>query len=157
MALVPQAWKLNISFKDADNNPSSTSIHYPAVNPFADVDTAAGVAVGLFQALSDAVVTGYSVERVYAQDATAPIAPEISDVERKGYFSFRLDDSRLTSISVPSIKNSLVIDGTNKINRTDAAVLNFLNAVTGIATDSVGVGVGPVVKAEKRHRGSTKG
>lgn len=156
MALVPQSWAIDLTFTDRDNNTSTMTAYVADATAFADVETIASGLVAAAGALSDAPITAYSVGRRYRDDA-APIAPEIADVERKGYFSFRLADGRLTSFSVPAIKNTLVVDGTNVLNRADALIVAFVAAIQTGGTDRVGVSIDTLQKAEKRHRGSTKG
>lgn len=158
VAFIESTWGVSATFKDRDGNVSSVQTYYPGGNIFADVEAAALVFANSAASLSDCVVTQYSASKVWLNDqAAVTIPPEIADVERKGFFSFQLSDTRQTSLSIPGIKNTLVIDGTNQINRADVAVAAFIAALEAGTTDSIGTDVVRVLKAEKRHRGSRKG
>lgn len=156
MAFVSEAWDITVVFRDRDRNTSVTGAFYANNLPFVDVEAAASAFVAAIGALSDAPIVQYRITRAYRDDA-APQPPETSDVERKGYFFFRLADSRGTSISVPSIKNTLVVDNTNVINTSDPLVAAFVAAVQTSGTDAIGTDIVVLEKAEKRHRGSRKG
>lgn len=156
MALVFGAWSIDFRYRDADNNTSTFTIYANEAATFADVETFAGAMRAAVEPLTDAVLTGYSITRNVIEDAPAA-APETSDVERKGYFLARLGDTRSTSVSIPSIDNALVVNGTNVIDLSNVAVAAFVAAWEATGVDRVGVDLVRVEKAEKRHRGSTKG
>lgn len=164
MAITTDAfWQLGLTFQDRDKNTSQMQLLLPDAIVIADavaaIDGAFGALVG---ALSDAVLVGYSFSRG-GYDYAAAIAPETSDVERKGSFSFRADNGQVLRVTVPSIKNTLVVDGTNKINESDAAVAAFidyiLNGVAGVLAPTTNAGGNPaqVINAVKTHRGSSRG
>jgi hypothetical protein len=156
MALVFGPWSIDFRYKDADENSSTFTMYMQEAAAFADVETFAGLVRAAVEPLTDAVLTGYSITRNVFEDAPAD-APETSDVERKGYFLARLSDTRSTSISIPSIENSLVVNGTNVINRAAAQVVAFVDLWQASGVDRVGTDLIRVEKAEKRHRGSTNG
>ncbi len=156
MAFEAQAWAVNLQFRDRDNNTARTSVYYDAGLPFVDIETAAAALVAAAGALSDAPIVSYAVMRSF-EDTAAPQAPEIADVERKGVFQFQLADTRSTSMSIPSLKNTLVVDGTNVINRSDPLVVALVSAIEAAGTDSIGTDIIRLTKAEKRHIKSAKG
>lgn len=164
MAITTDAyWNLGLTFQDRDKNTSQMQLLLPDGIVIADVVAAIDGTFGaLVGALSDAVLIGYSFSRG-GFDYAAAQAPETSDVERKGSFSFRADNGQILRVTVPSIKNTLVVDGTNKINEADAAVAAFidyvLNGVVGVLAPTTNAGGNPtqIVKAEKTHRGSSRG
>lgn len=156
-------WNLGLSFQDRDKNVSQTQLLLPDGIVIADavaaIDGTFGALVG---ALSDAVLVGYSFSRG-GWDYAAAQAPESSDVERKGVFTVRADNGQVIRTSIPSIKNTLVVDGTNKINESDAAVAAFisylLGGVAGVLAPTSNAGGNPtqLINAYKMHRGSSKG
>lgn len=156
MPFQAAAWSIDLTFVDRDRNTSTMTAYVDDATLFADAEVIANGLVAAVGALSDSPIVGYSVSRRYREDGTID-PPEISDVERKGYFAFRLADGRLTSFSVPSVKNTLVVDGSNIINRSDPLVVAFAAAIQTGGTDRVGVSIDTLEKAEKRHRGSAKG
>jgi glycine cleavage system pyridoxal-binding protein P len=84
-------------------------------------------------------------------------------VERKGVFSFRAADGSSIIVSVPSLLNTKVIDETNVINKADAAVTSFINAMLDTSltlitpSSHLGSNIVMVDKAVKTHRGSRRG
>lgn len=167
MAMVTNAfWWVAASFKDRDDNYSSLSFKLPAALSDTEAVTAALVVINAADALSDAVLTGYTISRGSVDHvAIATGAPETSDVERKGVFVWRADNGQTVKIEVPSILNTLVVDGTNVIAPTDAAVLAFVN---GVINTGIGAGNSPITNAgaslvaltepgKKVHRKSSKG
>lgn len=157
---------ISISLIDRDRNTSTLRYHVPSGVALGALEGAVtDKLIPAIQGISDAVVTGYTIS-VGAEDPDAVLAPETSDVERKGVFSFRAADGSTYTVSVPSIKNTLVIDETNKINKADALVTTFINSVldpsfleldaihptTYLASD-----IKSLAKAEKHHRGSSRG
>ncbi|MBL0830561.1 hypothetical protein JK320_25425 [Klebsiella pneumoniae] len=167
MALTQSpVYNVTISLVDRDMNKSTVRFHVPTGDT-----TATGLAaqveeslIPAIQGISDAIVSGYSVS-VQAEDPDAGnLAPETSDVERKGVFSFRAANGGSFVCQVPSIKNTLVIDETNVINKADSLVTAFITAVTdpgllalGKPSTYLGADISQFVKARKAHRGSSRG
>lgn len=165
MALVETGYQtLTLTFQDRDYNKGQIGFYVDNSVIIADILAAVDtIIVSRITALSDAVCIGWSISRG-AIDNTPALAPEASDVERKGVFTFRGANNRPMSLQVPSIKNTLVIDRTNQINTADAAVAAFI----GMMVDGTILGtVRPVTvtgadvtlfnSATKRHRASSKG
>lgn len=164
MALVLQpTYNVTLSLVDRDRNVSSMSLHVPDTADIADVEAAVVASlIPAVQGISSAIVKSWSVSHSAVDDAAASDAPEESDVERKGVFSFRAADGSAYTISVPSLKNTLVIDRTNLINTGDALTIAFLTAmITGgtgappstyLASDLI-----QLDHARKMHRGSRRG
>jgi hypothetical protein len=158
-------FNLNISLEDRDKNVSTMTIYVPSTSLLSVVEEAVtDFIIPAIQGISDATVIGWSLS--VNADETGLLAPplESSDVERKGVFSFRAANNAPYVVSVPSIKNTLVIDETNKILKTDALVLAFTNAMTDPAvldlvdpTTYLGSDLVQLEKAEKHHRGSRRG
>lgn len=130
MALVRHpTYSLTVSWKDRDNNKATTVFNVDTVNTMVEMTLALeGTIIPAMQALSDAVVTGWSINSA-AVDTAILVAPEISDVERKGVFSFAAENGSTYLINIPSIKNTLVVDDTNVIDRSAAPVIAFVDMV----------------------------
>jgi hypothetical protein len=166
MALVPSpTYHVSVTLIDRDKNKSTVSFHVPTavtVGALADqMDTSLLPAI---TAVSDAIIESWSISMAANDHSAASLAPESADVERKGVFSFRADNGAVFVCQVPSIRNTLVIDETNIIDRANLNVLQFINAVTdpgllalGKPATYLGADLVSLDKARKTHRGSSRG
>lgn len=159
-------WAANARFQDRDRNTATMSIRLPAALTYAAAETAALAVFNAAAALSDAILYDYHLGRGATDyDLLVALPPETSDVERKGVFSFRATNGQTIKLEVPSVLNSLVVDGSNILLVSDANVVAFVAAVldTGL-----GAGNSPVTNAgvdliasqgtpHKIHRKSAKG
>lgn len=165
MALVQRpTYDVTLSLVDRDRNVSNLSVHIPTTSLIGAVETwVTGTLIPAVTALTNAVVKAYSISTSAVDDAAVALAPEESDVERKGVFSFRAADGSAQLVSIPSLVNTVVIDETNVIDKADAAVIAFVNAIlntsAGLITPSSYLGSNIVLldKAVKKHRGSSRG
>lgn len=168
MALTQDGFMtLSVRMIDRDRNKSTVGFRFSAL---ADITAfLAAIPATLLPALAaitDAEIEGWSLTQS-ARDPDVPgvtVPAETSDVERKGVWSLRTDNGFPVVLEVPSIDNTLVIDGSNLINRSAAAVIAFENILNGnvlLGTSNLVSNrdeqVNTVVAAVKRHRGSTKG
>lgn len=165
MALVPSDYRyLTITFQDRDNNKGSVEFRVDAAVDIADLYAAIPATfIPVVSALSDAVVVGWTISQRATETAPAT-APEASDVERKGVFSFADADGRPVIASIPSVLNTLVVDGTNVLNASATAVADFIDLMTDGAVlgtlqpvSTAGVDVTRFIKGVKTHRKSSKG
>jgi hypothetical protein len=155
---------LTLSLLDRDRNIGTMSFSINNGGTLAIIEAAiTGTIIPAVQAITDSVVIAYTLS-TGAHDYAPADPVEASDVERKGVFSFRADNGASYVVAVPSIKNTMVIDRTNQINLADAAVIAFANMVTdgsilGIAhpVTYLGADIVGLVKAVKKHRGSSVG
>lgn len=164
--LVPQL-VIDMKFEDRDRNigRSSGNIPITGVLDFASAVTYGIALVNVAQTLSDATLTSFGLRVDVADDVVpAPQAPETSDVERKGVFSFELANRQSGRFEIPSVKNGLVVDGTNVISTLDPLVAAFiaivLNGPPGANNGFVTAGGAQYtrfLRAYKAHRGSNKG
>lgn len=161
---APSFTDISLTLIDRDNNKSTMSLQTEALLDITDLD-AAVVAdlIPAIQALSDAVVIAYTVSRT-SRDLSYTQPGEVSDVERKGVFTFRDAGGFSSIVAVPSIKNTLIVDGTNVIDRTNAAVVDFAGIMLGGSllgasqpTSVHGNDLVAITKAVKTHRKSSKG
>lgn len=158
--------RVSIFFVDRDNNKGVTSVWYGSDNTLANiVAEVEGTLIPALAGMSDAVIDGYTVNFGAVDPAVSSAdAPETSDVERKGSFVFKSDNGQIVSAQVPSIKNSLVVDGTNVINPTDALTIAYVDAMTTagldglLPTTNIGADLASLERPGKKiHRKSTKG
>lgn len=167
MALVEDPIvRASVTFQDRDKNTSNTSVLFPTGNTVANI--IAELEEDLIPALvgaSDAIVVGYSINfGATDYDNLALQAPETSDVERKGVFMFRAPNGQIGKMEVPSIKNTLVVDGTNVINMADPLAAAVETAILTAGVDGLqpSTNTGAAYTARegtphKIHRKSRKG
>lgn len=165
MALVQSPfWVATLTFRDRDGNAGSVSINIDNTAVFDDIETDITTTFApLIAALSDATLTEITVTKKYVENAPA-LAPESSDVERKGSFSWRDASGWPLVMQIPSFRNTMVVDNSNTINTADTAVAAFLSemlsgALLGAQRPVTSHGTAPVrlVRNEKVHRKSDKG
>jgi hypothetical protein len=168
MALTLEpTWGVTVRFQDRDRNLSSTGFYLPSALAFEDAQTAALAIATAMAALSDGIIVSVGLSAsLYDAVAATALAPETADVERKGVFQFVGANRGIrTKVEIPSIKNSLVVDGSNVLLVSDPAVTGFI--ATFLDT-GLGAGNSPVSAAgsdftasdgtpHKIHRGSGKG
>ena len=166
MAYVPTGTTvISVTLEDRDGNQSPIQFHAPSAAVIEDVETfATGTLATNLLALSNATIRRISVHHTFENDAFAQ-PPEESDVERKGVFVWTAEDRTTSKSEIPSFKNTLVIDGTDTINTTNAAVIAFMDMMEDSGLfDVYGMGnyrgvkiVGIKSAPEKHHRASKKG
>ena len=156
---------LTLSFIDRDKNRGSTEFFVDTANTVVEIIAALDVTIiPAVQALSDAVITGWSINSA-AVDLAPATPAETSDVERKGIFPFQAANGASYTLQIPSIKNTLVIDGTNVIDLANAAVTTFVDMVVSDAIlalvrprSYLGSDIGRLYSTPtKKHRKSSKG
>lgn len=156
---------MNVTFEDRDLNTSVVSFFVPSAVVTADVNTfATGDLVTTLGGLSDAFIRRVTVTRSFEND-TYVQPPESCDIERKGMFSWRASDRTTSKNEIPSIKNTLVIDGTNNLNIADPLVSAFIAMMVDAGLlDVYGLGnyrgvkiTGTASAPRKIHRASSKG
>jgi hypothetical protein len=162
LTLAP-VYNVTITLIDRDWNTSTMTTHFPASEAIATVETfVTGTLIPAILGISSAVVKQWSITRL-ANDLSVPAdAPEESDVERKGVFSFRAADGSAYVVNVPSLINDVVIDRTNLIDIGDTLVAAFTDAMITGATGSLpssylASDLIQLDHARKKHRGSPRG
>lgn len=166
MAFVATGTKgINVTFEDRDGNQSVVSFFAPAAAITADVETfATTTLVANLAALSNAGIRRVTMTHTYENDAFAQ-PPEESDVERKGAFVWKALDRTTSKNEIPSFNNTLVLDGTDTINTTAAAVVTFIGMMVSTSLwDVYGMGnyrgiklIGTKSAPKKIHRKSNDG
>lgn len=167
MAVTQAAtYNVTVGMIDRDKNKSNITFHVPkgATTVDALANDIEGGLIPALQGISDALVESYTISLTAAEHGLVSPPLESSDVERKGVFSFRADNGSTYVCSVPSIKNTLVVDETNIINRADPLVSAFISAITdpgvlqlGKPSTYLGADLVTCEKARKTHRGSSRG
>jgi hypothetical protein len=165
MALTQQpTYSVTLTLVDRDRNVSTMSVHIPTSSLIGAVESwVTGTLIPAVQGITNAVVQSLSISTSAVDDTAVALASEAADVERKGVFSFRAADGSMSIIAVPSINNTVVIDETNIIDKSNAAVIAFRDAIlntsgllitasTYLASDLI-----MLEKAVKHHRGSSRG
>jgi hypothetical protein len=158
--------RCTVTFKDRDNNRSRTSFNLPhGETETVTWDKAQAIAAAMALLLDSVLVHLAIVYEWVDPVASALQAPEGSDVERKGRFSFQAINGQHSRLELPSIKNTLVVDGSNTINVGDPLVAAF---VALMASPTAGAELFPVTNtgsqfaalvppAVKIHRASSQG
>ena len=151
-------WVGTVSFRDKDNNVSSTSIHEDGALLYAAAAAAFAAKAALMGALSDAELVSITISRKFNDpDLLVNGAGPTSDVERKGAFVFVDSMYKPVTIAIPSLKYGITTEGSNKINRADAAVAAFVLAVAATGRTYRNLDIIRLVDAEKRHTRSAEG
>lgn len=159
------AQSMAVTFEDRDTNQSTVDFYVPSAAITADVATfATGSLITTLTGLSNASIRRVTLSRTYENDAFVT-PPEESDVQRKGVFSWVASDRTKSRNEIPSIKNTLVLDGTDFLNSGDPLVQALITMVVDEGLiDVYGLGNYRGVKIVqmssapyKRHRKSVKG
>jgi hypothetical protein len=169
MALVSKGYFSNITVTDSGGNDST--LRYALVSedlPTALTDTATIIAA--LNAITDGVITGYSVGERYEEDS-AFFAAEGVQAENVAIITARIDATgeKWANLRVPAPNVGIFQAATGKksnvVDPTDSALVTYLNlfvASTGICTLSDGEnllspGTAGNVDGKRIHRGSRKG
>jgi hypothetical protein len=180
MAYVYGTSAITINFIDDDGAKSGVKISLPPVTEGLGTEAMGGVyalaieeLVGLVAPLSDSAFTGATLT-VSLYDDTFPEPDAGSDVEDKGVFICRTADNSSSSMAVPGILESLLIDtGATagvEVDLAETDVANFVTALidgfdvstvaSGTVTvepcDSRGFDLSALVEAYKQNRRSQK-
>jgi len=148
---------LDFTFRDATGSIGHTLVHVPYATLAAVAIAAADAIVAAMAALSGATCLGYKL--TYGKTETEPAAPAAgSRVENKGQFTWRTDDGRTASFTIPAIVES-VLNPSGSIDRTDPLVIALVEVVTdvdAIFANASGADIDSLLSAYQRFKGSTK-
>lgn len=163
MALVRSpVYTITFTIQDRDLNTSNLTTYALTANTIAELTADVDLRyIPAIQGMSNGVITRVTYSTTYEEDSNV-LAPEESDVQRKGLFSYKAANGATYSIHIPSLRNTLVVDRTNVIDVSAGAGQTFNNLILdgGFVTRPVtylGSDIRALLKAEKRHRGSTSG
>lgn len=151
-------WAGTMTFRDKDGNKSSTTVYEDGGLLYAAASASFASKAGLMGALSDAELVSITITRQFNDpDLLTNSAGASSDVERKGAFVFVDSQYKPVTVNIPSLKYGLTQEGTNKINRLDAASAAFILAMTASGRTYRNLDIIRIIDAEKRHRNSSEG
>jgi hypothetical protein len=169
MALSATGFFANFTLTDSGGNDST--LRYKLTS--ADIATAvtdAGTIVTALNAITDAVITGYTVGQAYEEDS-AFLAAEGVQIENVASISARIDaaEEKWATLRIPApnigIFQAATGSKSNVVDPADAALVTYLNLfveTTGICTLSDGEnllspGTAGNVDGKRIHRASRKG
>jgi hypothetical protein len=169
MALVSTGFFANMTVTDSGGN--NSNLRYNLAS--ADIETAvtdAGTLVTVLNAITDGVITGYSVGEMYEEDS-AFLAAEGVQVENVAIVSARIAaaEEKWAQLRIPAPNIGIFQAATGKksnvVDPADSALVSYLNlfvATTGICTISDGEnllspGTAGNVDGKRIHRASRKG
>lgn len=152
MALVASWWELVIAFKDTGNDTVTRTyrLNEPA---YADAATDAAALLAATAALSDCVVSGYSLNQKFIENALT--LPAAAQNENQAIFSGLIDGDPTDSAtaSIPGIKNSLMAAATGKANN----IVNMAGAVNTWRDMFTAAGVATLSDGEAWEAASVSG
>jgi hypothetical protein len=168
MALSSIGFFANLTLTDSGGNTST--LRYKLTSE--DIETAvtdAGTIVTALNAITDAVITGYSVGQAYEEDS-AFLAAEGVQIENVAVVTARIDDpeEKWAQLRVPAPNVGIFLAATGKksnlVDPADSALVTYLNlfVAAGICTLSDGEhlispGTAGNVDGKRIHRASRKG
>lgn len=116
------------SFRDDDGKNATSEIMVPAATTAANTLTFAAAYGLLLAALSDATMTGYNVVLGFAEAGGLTIGS--SDIENKGLLLMNAANGVKSSITIPSVLESVLQPNNQDIDQTNADVADLLDALT---------------------------
>lgn len=157
----------SVPFTDNDNNTvvKDFNIPFPDVASLIQLPVYGDLMIDALAAISDARIDGYSARVNF--DIDPPFNDglnENSEVSRKAVFTFETVEKTTARFEIPSVRNSLVIDGTNTIDRNNLLIAAFTAIVlngtfgpnNGIVTGA-GLQLEELKRVFKAHRNSSDG
>jgi len=163
MALVASFWELVIAFKDTGNDTVTRTYRLNEV-AYADAAADAAALVASTAAMSDCVVSGYSLNQKFIENAL--VLPASAQNENQALFSGLItgDPTDSAIASIPGVKSSLMAGATGKNNNIVAMangtviawIGNFAAAGTASLSDGETWEVGTVA-GKRRHTKNNNG
>ena len=103
---------IDVSFRDRDGNAAQMRFSSLRGLSFDAAEARAYRLVSALQGVSDAVITGFTVYKVYTLPPTLAAGPE-SDVTRKAVFVVSLENNYYGVFVIPSLKRDTMLDDGN--------------------------------------------
>lgn len=149
---------VTIQVLDRDRNQGSCTFYFPNTLTIIDLIAATVQAEAAVALLSNGFIVGGSIAIPLVQSTAPATPPEESDCERKAVLTFNTSNpASIGKIEIPSVANTLVVDGTNVLG-PGAALSGIVATLTGFnAQNGVGFDLVSLRSAVKRHRRSSKG
>lgn len=164
MALASQGFTGYVTVADNGNDRSTKSFNLRAAT-YANAATAMETIVSALQGVSNAVIVGYGVTHVFAEDAFVVPTDDSVQNEMQALLTVSIAGQPLKSatITIPAPKQGLFVatsgSGANTIDTTDAAVQAYVDLFksTGVAYISDAEDADVLKEGRRIHRGSRKG
>lgn len=162
MAKVFVGWKVSINFLDQGQQQVTKSydLRNGAADLVADVETAASNLIGDIEAVTTAEITGFSLSKVFAEDAVA--VPTTAQNENTAQLSVNIDGNPLKRaiITIPAPDEAIFVatsgPNNNIVNATNAAVVDLVDnfRTGGTVTISDGEDADLLIGGVRVHRRS---
>jgi len=164
MALVSVGFQATVTLVDTGGNESNKQYEVRGAT-FADAATNVLALLTDIALVSDAIVKGYRVSQVFANDAFA--YPADAEIENQALIIVRLatNPTKTASVLIPAPKDTLFVGASgptyNVVDMADANVLgyigNFLAAGTCFISDGEDMAVDGGISGHRIHRQSNRG
>ena len=155
---------MTLTIKDLDNNKRTSSVIFPGTLSIADLlANLAAVETAVAGITNGFIVDGTITIDLLQTDPFGAGPPESSDVERKGVFTFTTAAGTYAKYEIPSVDPTLVVDGSNVLDRSSPAVAAYVALMTGgipvlgQPVTGAGIPLEALFSARKIHRGSSQG
>jgi hypothetical protein len=170
MALVSAGFRLSVTLLDSEGSSSVLQYALTGAADFTAANNRATAILAALEPVTDAVIKGYSVGQVFAENALA--LPAGAEVERRAVITAKIQGSlppKYANIVIPSptqgIFQAATGSGARLIDKADAALQAYLAVfVTGAGLATVSDGewiadptVPENIEGRKMHRGSRRG
>lgn len=119
---------LTYTFRDNDGKESTTQAYLPGATLPVDAVAYANSLRALLATLTDAVIVGQNVI-IGSYEDSIPAIPS-SDVENKGLFTLNSANGLASSITVPSVLESVLQPNNQDIDQSNGAVSTLIDALT---------------------------
>lgn len=131
---MPIAWELTLTIVDEADKQSKVTIYFEnadsdledGYNTFESINDAAQELLPVIDSMITGQIKRASIGRaIRLPSELKGFATSTSDVEEKGLFIFKTSYSR-PRISIPTIKDSIIVDGGSWIDQSDPDVAMFI-------------------------------
>ena len=165
MALVQQAFYLNIEMRDSGNNLTSKTFQMVAATA-ADALTDAAAIIILWNAITDAEILSYSVAAKFVEDA--PIIPAAGvHIENLAEVVLQVEGyaNKKATLTIPApsagIFAGVTGENSNVVDTADTDLVNFVASFGSLGTNTLLISDGEhasgIVRGRRVHRKSRRG
>jgi len=165
MAIVSRGWKFTVKLVDNGSNTAQRVYDLVAASAAAAA-TAATAIMAALNAVTDAVITGYTLGEVFQDDADPTLPASGVQVEDQALLILGLTGytTKTATISIPAPNPGIFVATSgpqaNVVDPADAAVLTYVGLfapTTGVATVSDGEEADGMRAGHRRHIASNSG
>jgi hypothetical protein len=141
--------KISVAVRDAENKLSVMTFYKAdGADRAADLGAATSLVTAI-NALTDGVVAHHEVS--YEVDGSATVPTGNVDNEIKAVFGFLNADGTTTRISIPAFDRSKLLPGSSDVDREDAEVAAFIDALEGTYRDYRDATLNQLVYAKEHY------